>query len=795
METEARRPVTRNYLNAFEGKVGVKYIFHEYYLPAFFFTAGFILERFMKNKQISTLFFFLILILKLTGSDNTGFTGIVTDRETKLPLVGASVYLAGTAYGTYSDDTGHFVLYGVPDGVYKLTVEMVGYERCLTEVKIDSHDKNCIRIEMEPLIYSLPPVEVYAQKERMTISNGSIIKSYFLDSLNMPTDKLVELLKVIPGITVLKNGNGRTVLLKSGSEAKHLKVTLNGVDITNPQTGEILMDVIPGDRVDIIEVINGPVSLGESGIGGTVNIITAKKSSREISVYGELADYESRGSGEGEVPLRMVRGVNDGKKTGFNGNFNWKNKILTNFSFTFTQAVNDFSYDHDGNSYVRENNGYFKRLWYAGLNWKEPLKIIKTVSFYTTYNSSYYQIPSSFYEFNPTNDAYSREEMLISAMDMESYSLKNIRLKTKLSHKYLKNIFNGEHEEPWFNSYKTKNDNVIFSFSQLLSATYLHGNYMVEGGYNYIKENLNSSDLLIPERSIGKKSRERISVVTSHNLSFDRNIRQYGITATVRGEKSFTEEWRRLFSTAAYLKYSIWKHIVRLTAQYTESLRYPDFNSLFWVPYARASGNENLKPEYGNNVTGELNIEGNGSLRYALGLKIFKNEVKDYIVWSSHLGGVWMPENLRRTEIRGYQLNIETPLGFGGLIRSDYYYQTALNLDSNDPNYYLKTLPYLFKYQWKTSINYSIADYSVSLFVQRNSERETNFYNTPTTRTSPFTVWDFKLAKKFKLLKGSMISSLEINNIFGEDYQLVIGYPMPGRNYKLKLLFKTGGKP
>ena len=43
------------------------------------------------------------------------------------------------------------------------------------------------------------------------------------------------------------------------------------------------------------------------------------------------------------------------------------------------------------------------------------------------------------------------------------------------------------------------------------------------------------------------------------------------------------------------------------------------------------------------------------------------------------------------------------------------------------------------------------------------------------------------LGKTFRLMKRKGKISAEINNVFNQYYDVVLNYPMPGRNYKLIL--------
>ena len=75
--------------------------------------------------------FVCIVFFTLTGSATAQSTisGSVLDRQTGDPLVGATIFLEGTHYGTICDFEGNFQLFDVPPGTYVLISSMIGYQQ------------------------------------------------------------------------------------------------------------------------------------------------------------------------------------------------------------------------------------------------------------------------------------------------------------------------------------------------------------------------------------------------------------------------------------------------------------------------------------------------------------------------------------------------------------------------------------------------------------------------------------------------------------------------------------------
>ena len=63
--------------------------------------------------------------------------GTVTDRDTREPLLGANVMVAGTKLGAATNENGEFLIKGVPAGIRILEVRLVGYQGItLTDISV-----------------------------------------------------------------------------------------------------------------------------------------------------------------------------------------------------------------------------------------------------------------------------------------------------------------------------------------------------------------------------------------------------------------------------------------------------------------------------------------------------------------------------------------------------------------------------------------------------------------------------------------------------------------------------------
>ncbi len=91
---------------------------------------------------------------------------------------------------------------------------------------------------------------------------------------------LPDVLRDVPGLNVVQSGGagGQTSLFMRGTEARHTKVFVDGIDVSNPASpdGGFDFGTFLAQDIEKVEILRGPQSglYGSDAIGGVVNIIT-----------------------------------------------------------------------------------------------------------------------------------------------------------------------------------------------------------------------------------------------------------------------------------------------------------------------------------------------------------------------------------------------------------------------------------------------------------------------------------------------------------------------------------------
>jgi outer membrane receptor protein involved in Fe transport len=239
---------------------------------------------------------------------------------------------------------------------------------------------------------------------------------------------------------------------------------------------------------------------------------------------------------------------------------------------------------------------------------------------------------------------------------------------------------------------------------------------------------------------------------------------------------------------------------LELRAFYKRIFRMPTFNDLYYTDM----GNKYLEPEYttqydvgitwkhawAHNILRRLELKADG----------YFNQVDNKIVAvpKGNSQYRWMMMNLGYVEILGAEFQFKTDwqfspdwrLDFGG----NYTYQKARDYSDpkdNDPvagtwggqiayipwhsASAMGTLTWLMKRNMDLMLNYS--------FIY-TGERYHGSSNILANYEQPWYTHDLSLRYGLRLRHVRLAATLEVNNVFDQQYDVVLNYPMPGRNFK-----------
>lgn len=221
------------------------------------------------------------------------------------------------------------------------------------------------------------------------------------------------------------------------------------------------------------------------------------------------------------------------------------------------------------------------------------------------------------------------------------------------------------------------------------------------------------------------------------------------------------------------------------------SFRMPTFNDLYYADM----GNSLLSPERVTQYNVGLLYDRHSSSFVSgvrLSADVYYNRVKDKIVaYPKGQQFRWTMLNLGLVDIRGVDvtglLTVNPSPGLYLTLRGQYTFQRAIDITNPADNYYRDQIPYIPRHsgsavanaQWRGwSLNYSW------IYVgERYNQQENIRYN----YTQPWYTSDLSLSKDFRLGEVSLRGLVEVNNLLSQDYDVILNYPMPKRNYRFTI--------
>lgn len=237
------------------------------------------------------------------------------------------------------------------------------------------------------------------------------------------------------------------------------------------------------------------------------------------------------------------------------------------------------------------------------------------------------------------------------------------------------------------------------------------------------------------------------------------------------------------------------RHDFSLRAFVKRSFRMPTFNDLYYADM----GNSQLKPEYTTQYDVGFIYRGKNRHGFLAGWSLqadgYRNFVRDKIVaYPKGQQFRWTMLNLGKVHITGVDVagsvTVNPARGLYVTCKLQYTYQEAIDVTRPSDTYYRDQIPYIPWHSGSAVVQATwrswCLNYSFIYTGERYSQQENIVYN----HTQPWYTSDISLSKEFRWSRYRAKAQLEVNNLFSQDYDVILNYPMPKRNCRLTLSFE-----
>jgi len=231
---------------------------------------------------------------------------------------------------------------------------------------------------------------------------------------------------------------------------------------------------------------------------------------------------------------------------------------------------------------------------------------------------------------------------------------------------------------------------------------------------------------------------------------------------------------------------------LRLNAFAKKIFRVATFNEMYYVEMISS----NIKPEYATQY--DLGLKYTKRPRYSIvknidaQIDVYYNLVEDKIICTPKSPLFkWTTYNLGLVKIKGLDVSVGNMFRMGNVFlqtKLQYTYQEARNYTDPGDTFYGHQIPYIPWHSGTVIASALYKDWTLNYSFIYTGERYSQSDNIIYNHVQPWYTHDVSLVKKFKIKDMNFKATLEVNNLFDQDYEVIFNYPMPKRNYRFSLV-------
>jgi len=249
-----------------------------------------------------------------------------------------SVLLDGTRHGTVSDKSGSFEL-EAPEGTYKLVIfSIVCHRKEMPVTIIANKISNIGEIKVIESKTQLSEVVITGQFNPQSLKK-SIYKVRVINSQHIQSKGATNMQTLLNTEIGIRMSNdmalGETDFELMGMSGNNIKVLIDGIPMIDRLTKKQSLSQIDINRVDRVEIVEGPMSVvyGSDALAGVINIITKKNQTGDKKQLNLSARIQEETVGN---EYNLVRGKGSHNQN-VAANYRFKNGLFAGATFTHNE--------------------------------------------------------------------------------------------------------------------------------------------------------------------------------------------------------------------------------------------------------------------------------------------------------------------------------------------------------------------------------------------------------------------------------------------------------------------------
>ncbi|MDX1942976.1 MAG: TonB-dependent receptor [Saprospiraceae bacterium] len=290
----------------------------------------------MLTKKQSTFLFFLIFTLTLFAQNSQTVKGIITDKQSEIPLPGVAIELISVEpmRGAVTDVDGNFSITDVPVGRHSLRISYLGYNSItIPNVVVTAGKEVVLNLGLEESVIQMNEVVVTAETEKdKTVNDMAAIsaRSFNLEEVTRFSggrNDVARLAGNFAGVAVADDSRNDIVI--RGNSPSGVLWRLDGVPIPNP------------NHFSTLGTTGGPVSALNPNLLSTSDFLTSAFPAEYGNALAGVFDVGFRSGNRDNYEFTLQLAAFSGLEAMAEGPLNSKknSSFLVSYRYSFVQIA------------------------------------------------------------------------------------------------------------------------------------------------------------------------------------------------------------------------------------------------------------------------------------------------------------------------------------------------------------------------------------------------------------------------------------------------------------------------
>lgn len=605
---------------------------------------------------------------------------------------------------------------------------------------------------------------------------------------NLSSHNVADALRYFSGIQIKDYGGVgglKTVNIRSMG-TNHVGVFYDGIELGNAQNGQIDLGRFSLDNMEAVTLYNGQKSAifqpaKDFGSAGSIYLQSRTPKFNDDEKYHIKATFKTGSFGLANPSFLWEQKINDKINTSLSTEY-----MYTTGKYKFTYATKN-GYDTTA---VRQNGDVNAIRVEGGIYGKVKNGYWRTKAYFYNSERGY---PGAIVrnKFTHEDRQWDTNAFVQGAFKKDVSSFYSLMFNAKYAYDYLHYLADPNKDESlmYTNNHYYQHEAYASIANRFTILPFWDASLSADYQMNLLDADL--QDFVYPRRHTAL-----VAVATA--LHFDKVKMQASLLGTFVHDNVARDtvsaankmEW----TPTAIISYKPFQRIdLNFRAFYKRIFRMPTLNDLYYT----FIGNINLKPEYTNQYNIGFTYSKNFSdiwfKYFEIQADAYYNEVENKIIATPTSNFFrWTMINLGKVKIKGVDAALQTGWQirkFNLDARVNYTYQKAQDFTDPTDEFYGGQIPYIPWHSGSLALNAMYRSWYFNYSFIYTGERYSSQANIAVNYQQPWYTSDLSIAKEQKLGPGNLKITLEVNNIFNQQYEVVSCYPMPGINFKCILQY------